>query len=93
MKKRKPDHISQKDWESVESSPLSESFLASMRPVSVLHPDIHPRLRGPQKAPRKTPVSLRLDESTIEAFRSTGRGWQSRINDILRDWIKEHKPA
>lgn len=32
----------------------------------------------------KVPVSIRLDADLIEHFRSTGRGWQTRINAILR---------
>lgn len=64
-----------------------------MKPVHEVHPGMPSRVRGPQKAPRKMPVSIRLDESIIEAFRATGRGWQSRLNEVLRDWLKEHKPA
>jgi uncharacterized protein (DUF4415 family) len=40
--------------------------------------------RGPQKAPTKLQVTLRLDQDVIERFRSTGPGWQRRINDVLR---------
>ena len=32
----------------------------------------------------KVPVSIRLDADVIEYFRSTGRGWQTRVNAILR---------
>lgn len=47
------------------------------------------RLRGRPPAPvRKTPVSLRLDPDVVEHFRSTGAGWQSRINDLLRAAMK-----
>ena len=42
------------------------------------------RVRGPQKAPTKQQVTLRLDREVLERFRSTGSGWQSRINDALR---------
>lgn len=41
------------------------------------------RGRGPQKAPRKRMVSLRLDVAVLERFRATGKGWQSRINTTL----------
>jgi uncharacterized protein (DUF4415 family) len=41
------------------------------------------RGRGPQKAPTKQPVSLRLSRLTLETYRATGRGWQSRISDDL----------
>ena len=33
----------------------------------------------------KTSISLRLDPDVLEYFRATGRGWQTRINSILRE--------
>jgi len=45
--------------------------------------------RGPQKAPVKDRVGLRLDHATVEYFRATGPGWQSRINDVLADYVKQ----
>lgn len=93
MKKQKPENIAREDWDAVDSPPLSDSFLASMKPVKDKHPDMPPRVRGPQKAPRKIPVALRLDPSVVNAFRSTGPGWQSRVNRVLRDWLKEHNPV
>ena len=44
-------------------------------------------MRGPQKSPVKERVGLRLDAEIVEHFRSTGSGWQSRINDILKTHI------
>lgn len=44
--------------------------------------------RGPQQAPVKDRVGLRLDHAVVEYFRSTGPGWQSRINDILAAHVK-----
>ena len=38
----------------------------------------------------KTPVSLRLDSDILDAFKSTGKGYQTKINDALRNYIKEH---
>ena len=34
--------------------------------------------------PPKLPVTLRLDSDVVRHFRATGKGWQTRINDILR---------
>ena len=42
------------------------------------------RKRGPQKAPTKEHISLRLDADLVEYFRSSGRGWQTRLNAMLR---------
>jgi len=47
--------------------------------------------RGPQKAPVKDRVGLRLDHDVVEHFRATGPGWQSRINDILVDHVKRNR--
>lgn len=46
------------------------------------------RRRGKQKAPTKTPVSLRLDVDVVRAYKATGEGWQSRINGDLRRVMK-----
>jgi uncharacterized protein (DUF4415 family) len=37
---------------------------------------------------RKRAVSLRLDPDVIAHFRRSGRGWQSRINALLRKAAK-----
>jgi uncharacterized protein (DUF4415 family) len=44
--------------------------------------------RGPQKAPTKTLVSLRLSPEVIDHFKATGRGWQTRIDSTLMESIK-----
>lgn len=43
--------------------------------------------RGPQKAPTKAQVTLRLDPDLIQHFKQTGAGWQTRLNDTLRKAI------
>jgi uncharacterized protein (DUF4415 family) len=45
--------------------------------------------RGPQKAPTKTLVSLRLSPEVIDHFKATGRGWQTRIDGALMESIKK----
>jgi len=50
--------------------------------------------RGRPKAEvTKTPIKLRIDPDIIEAFKASGRGWQTRMNDALRDWLKSHSTA
>lgn len=57
------------------------------RPAEEVVPEIveaYRRSRGrPPKAQTKVPVTIRLDAQIVRAFRATGRGWQTRINDIL----------
>jgi uncharacterized protein (DUF4415 family) len=47
------------------------------------------RSRGrPAKPDRKVNQTLRLDADVLEAYRHAGSGWQTRINEILR----QHMP-
>lgn len=43
--------------------------------------------RGPQRSPTKQSVSVRYSPDVLEYFRATGAGWQTRMNDALRDWV------
>ena len=45
--------------------------------------------RGPQIAPVKQRVGLRLDADVLARFRASGRGWQARINDILKQHLND----
>jgi len=45
------------------------------------------RKRGPQKAPRKVPISIRLSPDVAEGLRATGEGWQRRADEVLRSWL------
>ena len=49
--------------------------------------------RGPQKHPPKERVTIRLSRDVVESFRTTGPGWQTRLNAALQDWLKSHPPA
>ena len=46
------------------------------------------RRRGPQKAPRKVHISIRLSPDVAEGLRATGSGWQNRADDVLRGWLQ-----
>jgi uncharacterized protein (DUF4415 family) len=50
----------------------------------MLGPPVLKRGRGPQKAPTKVLMSVRLDADVIAFFKSQGDGYQTRINDELR---------
>ncbi|SDR35535.1 Uncharacterized conserved protein, DUF4415 family [Rhizobiales bacterium GAS191] len=78
-----------------ESPELTESEFAKARLArDVLPPAFfdalpkrRPGQRGPQKAPTKEFVSLRLDRAVVEHFRKDGEGWRARINDALKRLI------
>ena len=44
----------------------------------------------PKAETTKIPTAIRLSSDVVEYFKSTGAGWQSRIDTALRDWISGH---
>lgn len=40
---------------------------------------------------RKATVTMRLDRQVLEWFKSQGRGYQTRINALLRAYMEAHK--
>ncbi len=82
------------DWQRVEAipddelgaddpdaSPMSAAELAAA-PIRR-----RPGQRGAQKAPTKERTTLRLSADVLAHFRADGPGWQTRIDEALRDWI------
>jgi uncharacterized protein (DUF4415 family) len=74
-----------------ENPEWTEKDFARARPArEVLPPALYDALtnkrrgqRGPQKAPTKVAVTLRLDRDVLERFKAKGPGWQSRMNEAL----------
>jgi uncharacterized protein (DUF4415 family) len=52
--------------------------------------DLGIKVRGSQKAPTKIPTTIRLSPEVCAAFRATGPGWQTRIDNALKDWLQIH---
>lgn len=44
----------------------------------------------PKLANPKIAVTVRYDAEIIERFKANGEGWQTRMNDALRDWLETH---
>jgi uncharacterized protein (DUF4415 family) len=54
---------------------------------------LKPKRGRPRSAKPKEHVNIRLDADVLRAFKSTGKGWQTRLNNALRDWLSTHAPA
>lgn len=48
------------------------------------------RRRGLGNSPRKVPTTIRFDPDVLAALKATGKGWQTRVNAAMREWIKSH---
>ncbi len=46
--------------------------------------------RGPQKTPTKISITSRYSPEVISYFKKMGRGWQVRMDEALKEWIKKH---
>ena len=94
--KKKP--LTNKDGDVRE---LMYNDIQSMRPADqVLPDDLLTSLpkrkigeRGKQKQPTKILVTLRYSHEVVNYFKSTGSGWQTRVDQALKEWIKNHPPA
>lgn len=47
------------------------------------------RGRPPLEKPKEA-VKVRYDQDVLEAFRESGKGWQTRMNKALRQFLAEH---
>jgi uncharacterized protein (DUF4415 family) len=71
-------------WVDPDDSPdLSEPYWQKKMDAAVVSVG-RPKLERP-----KVSTTLRLDADVIEKFRARGPGWQTRINDVLKDWLKK----
>jgi uncharacterized protein (DUF4415 family) len=80
-------NISRTDWDRVDAMtdeeidtsdipPLDEAFFAAAE------------LRMPQAKPS---ITIRIDPDVLDWFKSQGRGYQTRINAVLRRYVETHK--
>jgi uncharacterized protein (DUF4415 family) len=51
------------------------------------------RMGRPPSTSPKVQVAIRFDQDVLASFKASGRGWQTRINEVLRDWLKDHSPV
>ena len=49
------------------------------------------RGRGKQKAPVKILKTIRFDPDVIDFFQKEGKGWQTRLNDVLVAYVKKER--
>jgi uncharacterized protein (DUF4415 family) len=66
-----------------DAQPLTPTQLKAMVPLKAL--------RGrPKSEKTKQLVSVRYSREVIEYFKSTGDGWQSRMDDVLLKYVAQH---
>jgi uncharacterized protein (DUF4415 family) len=49
--------------------------------------------RPPSARPLKVPTTIRFDPDVLAALKASGKGWQTRVNDAMRELIRSHSAA
>ena len=66
-----------------DAMPLTPKQLSTMVPIQAL--------RGrPKSENKKLLVSVRYSPEVVAYFKSTGEGWQSRMDGVLRKYVSRH---
>ncbi len=68
-----------------DNIPFTDAEWAAAKPKARLG------ARGPQRAPTKVLLSVRYSREVVDYFKSTGEGWQARMDQVLREYIATHR--
>ena len=63
------------------------------RSLPELREKLAKRRRGPSHAPLKVPTTIRFDPDVLAALKASGKGWQTRVNEAMREWVRSHSAA
>ena len=84
------------DWVDPDDAPeLTDDFFNQATPkindeiVSIheVNEAFKKRVGRPKSTNPKQPISIRLSADVVDYFKSTGSGWQTRIDEILRNYV------
>ena len=79
-----PDFQPEPDW---DNAIVSHSYAELKEKLAARRSGGRPKSIAPKEA-----LTVRYSPDVLEAFRATGKGWQTRMNAALTDWLKTHSP-
>ncbi len=91
MRKSAISKKSQTDWKRVDALKDGKIDLSD---TPELTPEMFARAvvrRGLKPVPRKEQLTIRVDSDVLEWYRRQGRGYQTRINALLRAYMQERR--
>jgi uncharacterized protein (DUF4415 family) len=83
--------------ENGEVRELTAEDFKRFKPLAEVNPALLAKIkkgvgeRGAQKAPTKVAISIRVSPEVAEYFRAEGKGWQGRMDRVLKEYVAEHK--
>ena len=69
------------DGKDEDERPLSKEEMRA----SISNKGGRPKSTNPKQA-----VSIRLSPDVLEYFRASGKGWQTRMNEVLQNYVAKH---
>ena len=91
MKKKPTSKKSETDWKRIDAMKDEDIDFSD---IPELTPEMFARAvlrRNFEPIPRKKQLTLRVDSDVIDWYKKQGRGYQTKINSLLRAYMKEHK--
>jgi uncharacterized protein (DUF4415 family) len=89
MRAARRRHETQSDWEMVRQRAHADPTIAR-QDQHIGELIARKRGRPAGQRPLKQPTTIRFDADVLAALRSTGKGWQTRVNDAMREWVRIH---
>lgn len=87
MSKNDLKRVSETDWERVDEMTDEEIDTSEIPPLDeTFFANAEVRLPKP-----KVPITIRVDHDVLTWFRSLGKGYQTRINAVLRTYMEAHQ--
>jgi uncharacterized protein (DUF4415 family) len=95
MRKSSTSKKSETDWKRLRAMKDEDIDLSD---IPAITPEMFARAvvrRNLKPVTRKEQLTLRVDSDVVKWYRRQGRGYQTRINSLLRAYMEEHlrKPA
>ena len=70
----------------------NEMMRQALPAVKVVPKIVEAQRRGrPLKAAKKRQLTLRLSPEVVDYFKSTGPGWQTRLDEALKEYVEAHR--
>jgi uncharacterized protein (DUF4415 family) len=83
-----------------DSPELTKEWFAKAKPAKDALPKLFakktttqllaPKQGRPLSPTTKEHINIRIDADVLNAFKKSGAGWKTRVNDALREWLKSH---
>jgi uncharacterized protein (DUF4415 family) len=70
----------------LDAAPLTAAQWKAVKPLARMG-------RPPKTEPLKVTTTIRFDADVLSALKATGKGWQTRVNNAMRVWVKRHPPV